>query len=106
VTARDFRRRFSRSERVALFVAAGGRCSCCGTPLDSSFHADHREAWAHGGATDVINGQALCGPCNQAKGDGHQQSVDKRALDPASTGEGPRRPSRMPTSTQPPETNP
>jgi hypothetical protein len=70
MTVRDPRRGFTRAERIALFAASGGRCMQCGASLDSSFHADHRQAWARGGATDVINGQALCPPCNQSKGDG------------------------------------
>ena len=41
----------------------------CGDALDPDFHADHRRAWAHGGRTDVVNGQALCPICNRNKGD-------------------------------------
>lgn len=62
------KRRFSGSERTALFVAAGGACTRCGRPLDSSFHADHVRPWSTGGITDVINGQALCPACNLRKG--------------------------------------
>ena len=65
---RDKRRLFSRRERVALFIAAGGLCERCGVPLDSSFHADYRDPWSRGGITDVINGAALCPPCNQSEG--------------------------------------
>ena len=61
-------RRFSHSQRVALFVAAGGACANCGRSLDSSFHADHMQPWSTGGVTDVINGQALCPTCNLRKG--------------------------------------
>ena len=64
-------RRFSPSERAALFVAAGGGCSKCGRPLDASFHADHVHPWAAGGITDPINGQALCPVCNLRKGATH-----------------------------------
>lgn len=63
------RRRFSTSERVALFLAAGGRCTECGAKLGPDWHGDHVEPWSHGGPTDVINGQALCPDCNLRKGD-------------------------------------
>jgi hypothetical protein len=66
---RDTRRRFGRRERAALLLAAAGCCAECGEPLDADFHADHREPWARGGRTDVINGQALCPPCNRRKSD-------------------------------------
>lgn len=66
---RDARRRFGRRERAALLLAAAGRCSECGEPLTNDFHADHRDPWARGGQTDVINGQALCPPCNRRKSD-------------------------------------
>jgi 5-methylcytosine-specific restriction endonuclease McrA len=64
-------RRFSRSDRAALFVAAGGVCTRCGRPLDNSFHADHVKPWSEGGITDVLNGQALCATCNLRKGATH-----------------------------------
>jgi superfamily II DNA or RNA helicase len=62
------RRAFNRSERRALFLAAGGRCERCGAPLKKGWHADHIQAYAVGGSTDVVNGQALCPKCNQLKG--------------------------------------
>lgn len=68
MTARDPRRRFNARERAALLVAAAGQCPCCGDPLPSDFHADHRDPWGRGGVTDVINGQALCPTCNRKKG--------------------------------------
>jgi superfamily II DNA or RNA helicase len=61
-------RRFGVNQRAALFLAAGGRCSRCGSGLLPGWHADHVEPWAHGGPTDVINGQALCPACNLRKG--------------------------------------
>lgn len=110
---RDARRRFRRRERAALLLAAGGCCSECGAPLTPDFHADHREPWARGGRTDVINGQALCPPCNCRKGanpavtttpamgsnqavndltaagvaDGREQHHPARAFDPAVAGD-------------------
>lgn len=61
------RRRFSDSERAALYLAADGRCEC-GAELEPGWHADHMQPHSRGGPTDVINGQALCPPCNLKKG--------------------------------------
>lgn len=69
MTARDPRRRFNARERAALFISAAGNCPRCGDALSRDFHADHRDPWARGGVTDVINGQALCPTCNRRKGD-------------------------------------
>jgi superfamily II DNA or RNA helicase len=62
------RRHFSGRERVALYLVQDGRCALCGVELESGWHADHVTPWSHGGATDVLNGQALCAPCNLKKG--------------------------------------
>lgn len=62
------RRRFSASERVALYLAADGKCSKCGIELEEGWHADHIHPYSKSGATDVINGQALCPACNLQKG--------------------------------------
>ena len=64
----DDRRRFSDGERVALYLAADGKCTTCGIPLQPGWHADHVHPWSADGATDVINGQALCPSCNLTKG--------------------------------------
>ncbi len=61
-------RHFSPSERAALYLAADGHCARCGAELKSGWHADHVAPYARGGATDVINGQALCPTCNLTKG--------------------------------------
>lgn len=66
---RDPRRRFSGRERIALYLAADGRCEDCGDPLPPDFHADHGFPHSRGGVTDVLNGQALCPPCNRTKSD-------------------------------------
>ncbi|MEV0193393.1 DEAD/DEAH box helicase family protein [Kitasatospora purpeofusca] len=66
--SRDRRRSFSSAERVALFLAADGRCSSCDGELEPGWHGDHVEPWSMGGPTDVINGQALCPSCNLKKG--------------------------------------
>jgi hypothetical protein len=64
----DERRRFSASERAALYLAADGRCQRCGAPLEPGWHADHVQPWSLDGPTDVVNGQALCPDCNLRKG--------------------------------------
>lgn len=64
----DPRRLFSSTERAVLWMSADGRCTECGIDLDPSWHADHVDPHSRGGVTDVINGQALCPPCNLAKG--------------------------------------
>ncbi|MFD7566287.1 DEAD/DEAH box helicase family protein [Streptomyces tendae] len=65
---RDRRRSFNRAERIALFLVADGQCSNCGVDLPTGWHGDHVQAWSKGGATDVVNGQALCPDCNLRKG--------------------------------------
>lgn len=62
------RRLFNGSEKVALYLSAGGRCSLCQAELQPGWHADHVDPYMNGGATDVVNGQALCPACNLAKG--------------------------------------
>jgi superfamily II DNA or RNA helicase len=62
------RRRFNVSERAVLYLAADALCEMCGCRLGMGWHADHVEPYVKGGATDVINGQALCPPCNLRKG--------------------------------------
>jgi superfamily II DNA or RNA helicase len=61
-------RRFDAKQRTALYLASGGKCSICGEPLGSAWHADHVRPWSAGGETDVLNGQALCPKCNREKG--------------------------------------
>jgi 5-methylcytosine-specific restriction endonuclease McrA len=61
-------RRFRPKARVALFLAARGRCAACGEPLAPGWHADHVEPVSAGGRSEPANGQALCPRCNLAKG--------------------------------------
>lgn len=64
----DRRRRFNSAERVALFLAAKGRCVMCGVELTKGWHADHIIPWSAGGPTETTNGAALCPSCNMRKG--------------------------------------
>lgn len=64
----DPRRRFTATERVALFAALDGCCAECGTELAPGWHSDHVNPHSRGGPTDLVNGQALCPPCNLTKG--------------------------------------
>jgi superfamily II DNA or RNA helicase len=61
-------RSFSGAQRAALYLAADGRCESCGAPLEPGWHGDHQLAFTAGGATDVVNGAALCPGCNTALG--------------------------------------
>lgn len=72
------RRRFNSNERVALDLVADSRCCECGKNLERAWHADHITPYAHGGNTDVINGQALCPSCNEKKG--YSMSNEPRPL--------------------------
>ena len=47
---------------------AGGRCAICGERLSKDFHGDHVIPFCKSGKTVLLNGQALCGPCNLKKG--------------------------------------
>ncbi len=62
------RRSFNGGERAALYLASDGKCELCGVELDSGWHGDHIKPFSLNGETDVINGQALCPPCNLKKG--------------------------------------
>ena len=66
-------RRFRSRQRVALFLAAYGRCCECGAELEPAWHADHIAPVRAGGVTESHNGQALCPACNLRKG-GHERS--------------------------------
>lgn len=61
-------RRFSASQRVALYLMARGQCSNCGASLEPGWHGDHVIPFCQVHVTDVSNGQALCPRCNLTKG--------------------------------------
>ena len=62
------KRLFNKRQRRILAWVAGGVCVNCGKSLATSFHADHILAFANGGETTIMNGQALCASCNLRKG--------------------------------------
>lgn len=77
-------RRFTLRQRNALMRASGGYCTICGVRLPSGWHADHKIPFSKNGATDVLNGQALCPSCNLKKGNKMKQplrSWQTRAVD-------------------------
>lgn len=63
----DPQRSFSVGQKKEIYLRADGHCVGCGRPLDSDWHADHVVPHARGGRTEIINGQALCQPCNSRK---------------------------------------
>ena len=65
------------SLRAALYVKANGRCECCGEPLGPGWHADHVQPWTLTHRTNVFEMQALCAPCNEAKGDKTMLSISE-----------------------------
>ena len=66
------RRHFNDQEREALYIAAGGLCTICGTQLDAHWEPDHIIPFHAGGITDVSNGAATCRHCNRVKGGRHE----------------------------------
>lgn len=74
----DVRRRFSQTERAALWLAAGGRCEDCGDELQPGWHADHVYPFSEGGPTRPSNGAALCPSCNLKKGSTIMATIDPR----------------------------
>lgn len=79
------RRRFNKTERAVLYLAANGRCCECHADLRHGWHSDHVYPFSKDGITDLINGQALCPECNLRKGnrigmelrEWQQQAIDK-----------------------------
>lgn len=63
----DPQRAFTALQKKEIYLRSNGHCVGCGTPLDSDWHADHIMPHARGGRTEIVNGQALCQPCNSRK---------------------------------------
>ena len=62
------KRFFTRKQKLALFWEVDGKCSECHKPLGDGWQAHHVEEWHKGGATDVLNGKALCQDCHRKLG--------------------------------------
>jgi hypothetical protein len=63
---------FSRLQRREIWLRSNGHCVGCGQSLGPdwearTWQADHIVPHSRGGRTEVINGQALCRPCNNRK---------------------------------------
>jgi len=59
---------FSKRQQQQLYIDAKGKCKRCGNPLEDGWHSDHIMPYSKGGETTLVNGQALCEPCNLKKG--------------------------------------
>lgn len=71
LTLKDPSRNFTDDERFVIWVRSGKQCAHCQTSIShDDMEADHVQAWAKGGATNLTNAQALCVPCNRKKGSG------------------------------------
>jgi hypothetical protein len=72
VQIRDKVREFNGEERFAIWFRSGKQCQnvACQKPLPTLdlMEADHVVAWKNGGATALVNAQALCRACNSSKG--------------------------------------
>ena len=66
------RRFFSTGEKIALWLAADGKCELCGEELGTDWEADHIRPFSKDGVTDVVNGAALCRTCNRKKGQNYE----------------------------------
>ena len=63
------RKAFPPKVRQAIYDRSGGECEACGVEITpDNWHADHIIPVAFGGESTLANGQALCQPCNAAKG--------------------------------------
>lgn len=68
-TRLDPQRAFSALQKREIYLKSNGHCQTCGQTLGSDWHADHVVPHSRGGRTEVVNGQALCQPCNSRKRD-------------------------------------
>jgi len=58
----------SPRRRALLWDGAEGRCPQCGEPLEEKWEGDHVIPWSVIQRSNVHEMQALCPPCNRAKG--------------------------------------
>ena len=60
-------RNFTKEQRREIWRRSNGHCVICGNDLGNDWEADHIHPYSKGGKTEVVNGQALCRPCNSRK---------------------------------------
>lgn len=63
--------KITRESIKFLMEAQQGKCACCKSELDRSFHVDHIIPLSTGGNNHKDNLQLLCAPCNLSKGAKH-----------------------------------
>lgn len=69
LTLKDTARSFTEDERFVIWVRSGKQCAVCQISVShEEMEADHVQAWAKGGATNLANAQGLCVTCNRKKG--------------------------------------
>ena len=56
------------AQRQQVLIRDNGRCVICGCHDIALLEIDHAHPWALGGRTILDNLQAMCPPCNKAKG--------------------------------------
>ena len=68
IRAKAGKRAFSEREKILIYRRNDGACQSCGKTVSwSEYEADHVLPHSKGGATNISNGQVLCGRCNQRK---------------------------------------
>lgn len=68
----------SQSLRTMVIRRDNGRCRACGIGDVDSLQCDHIVPESQGGETSLDNLQALCGVCNNRKGNTRMESLDIR----------------------------
>jgi 5-methylcytosine-specific restriction endonuclease McrA len=63
--------KLSKDLAAKLFKLQKGKCPCCGKPLGSDYHMDHKMPLALGGANEDWNIQLLRKRCNSQKSAAH-----------------------------------
>jgi hypothetical protein len=67
---KDIQRFFDKNQKIVMWRRDGGQCKICHCKVEfDDMHADHIKPHSKGGKTTIENGQTLCAPCNQSKGD-------------------------------------
>ena len=73
IIAKSGRRAFSEREKILIYRNNNGTCCSCDKVVSwSEFEADHVLPHSKGGATEIENGQVLCGECNRKKSNSNE----------------------------------